>query len=146
MATNSCFRFRPSTCLARTHRNNRVHRLPLAEIFPEFLRRADEICRPAVCECQSRRDSRSTGEGDQFSVGSEQQRIDGELTRLEIEDSELRQCWTEEWDTLGSALLSPAEMKEWMQLRQLILDRVEQCRDKRERSPRVAGTVFDGCC
>ena len=29
-----------------------------------------------------------------------------------------------------SAPVAPAEMKEWMQSRQVILDRVQQCRDK----------------
>ena len=59
---------------------------------------------------------------------------------------ELRQRWTEEWDALGSALLSPAEMKEWMQSRQVILDRVQQCRDKENDLRVVAGTDFHRCC
>ena len=48
------------------------------------------------------------------------------------EDRELRQRWTEEWGSVGSGLLSPAEMKEWMQSRQVILDRLEQVREKED--------------
>jgi len=103
--------------------------LPLAEVFPEHLRRADEISdvRFANAKAVAIHD-RLVKEIN--SGRDEQEKIEGELTRVGNEDSELRQRWTEEWDALGSALLSPAEMKEWMQSRQVILDRVEQCRDK----------------
>jgi uncharacterized protein YhaN len=103
--------------------------VPLAEVFPEHLRRADEISdvRFANAKAVAIHD-RLVKEIN--SGRDERQKIEGELTRVGNEDSELRQRWTEEWDALGSALLSPAEMKEWMQSRQVILDRVEQCRDK----------------
>ena len=103
--------------------------VPLAEVFPEHLRRADEISdvRFANAKAVAIHD-RLVKEIN--SGRDEQEKIEGELTRVGNEDSELRQRWTEEWDALGSALLSPAEMKEWMQSRQVILDRVEQCRDK----------------
>jgi uncharacterized protein YhaN len=102
--------------------------VPLAEVFPEHLRRADEISdvRFANAKAVAIHD-RLVKEIN--SGRDEQQKIEGELTRVGNEDSELRQRWTEEWDALGSPL-SPAEMKEWMQSRQVILDRVEQCRDK----------------
>jgi uncharacterized protein YhaN len=103
--------------------------VPLAEVFPEHLRRADEISdvRFANAKAVAIHD-RLVKEIN--SGRDERQKIEGELTRVGNEDSKLRQRWTEEWDALGSALLSPAEMKEWMQSRQVILDRVEQCRDK----------------
>lgn len=103
--------------------------VPLAEVFPEHLRRADEISdvRFANAKAVAIHD-RLVKEIN--SGRDEQQKIEGELTKVGDEDSELRQRWTEEWDALGSTLLSPAEMKEWMQSRQVILDRVEQCRDK----------------
>jgi uncharacterized protein YhaN len=102
---------------------------PLADVFPELLRRADEISdlRFANAKAVAIHDRLVK----EISSGrAEQQRIGAELIRADNEDSELRQSWTEEWDALGSALLSPAEMKEWMQSRQVILDRVQQCRDK----------------
>jgi uncharacterized protein YhaN len=103
--------------------------IPLAEIFSEHLRRADEIAdlRFANAKDVAIHDRLvkeiNSGRG-------EQQRIEGDLARLAGEDGELRQRWTEEWGALGSALLSPVEMKEWMQSRQGILDRVEQTREK----------------
>ena len=95
--------------------------IPLAEIFSEHLRRADEIAdlRFANAKDVAIHDRLvkeiNSGRG-------EQQRIEGDLARLAGEDGELRQRWTEEWGALGSALLSPVEMKEWMQSRQGILD------------------------
>jgi uncharacterized protein YhaN len=60
----------------------------------------------------------------------EQQRVKGEIANREGEYEELRQRWAREWDGLGSALLSPTEMKEWMQSRRAILDRLQQSREK----------------
>ena len=103
--------------------------VPLAEVFPEHLRRADEISdvRFANAKAVAIHD-RLVKEID--SARDEQRRIEGELTRVSSEEGKLRQRWTEEWNGLGSALLSPAEMKEWMQSRQGILDRIEQCRER----------------
>jgi len=60
----------------------------------------------------------------------EQQRVKGEIANREGEYQELRQRWAREWDGLGSALLSPTEMKEWMQSRRAILDCLQQSREK----------------
>ena len=62
----------------------------------------------------------------------DQLRIADETARLEDNDRQLRQRWSSEWPALGFELLSPVEMKEWMQARQAILDRLEQCHEKEE--------------
>ena len=102
---------------------------PLVEIFLEHLRRADEIAdlRFANAKAVAIHD-RLVKEIN--SAREEQQRIEGELAKVGGEDRELRRRWSEEWGPVGSALLSPAEMKEWMQSRQVLLDRVEQSREK----------------
>jgi uncharacterized protein YhaN len=105
--------------------------VPLGEIFPEHIRRTDEIAdlRFANAKAVAIHDRLVK----EINFGREEQaRIESELAKLDSEDHELRQRWTEEWDAIGSALLSPAEMKEWMRSRQIILDRVDQCRDKED--------------
>ena len=62
----------------------------------------------------------------------DQKRLAEETGRLENDDRELRQKWVREWPALGFIPLSPGEMKEWMQARQTILDRLEQCHEKEE--------------
>jgi uncharacterized protein YhaN len=62
----------------------------------------------------------------------DQLRIADETARLEDNDRELHRRWSSEWPALGFELLSPGEMKEWMQARQAILDRLEQCHEKEE--------------
>jgi len=59
-----------------------------------------------------------------------EQEINKKLSALVEEEEGLKERWEAEWDLPGSTLLSPAEMKEWMQSRQVILDRLEQCREK----------------
>jgi uncharacterized protein YhaN len=102
---------------------------PLAESFSEYLRHADEISDQRFANAKDVAiHDRLVKEINSFR--GEKQRVEQELTTLEAEDRELRQRWTEEWGPLGLALLSPAEMKEWMQSRQVILDRTEQSREK----------------
>jgi len=102
---------------------------PLGETFAGHLHRADKIADVRFANAKDVAiHDRLVKEID--SDRGEQQRIEEELARLEGEDHELRQCWTGEWSALGRAPLSPAEMKEWMQLRQAILDRLEQSREK----------------
>jgi uncharacterized protein YhaN len=62
----------------------------------------------------------------------DQVRIADDTARLESNDRELREKWVNEWSALGFEPLSPVEMKEWMQARQTILDRLEQCHEKEE--------------
>jgi uncharacterized protein YhaN len=61
---------------------------------------------------------------------SDQLRFNGECERLDSEERELRQKWVAEWHSLEMEPLSPMEMKEWMQSRQAIVDRFEQCHEK----------------
>ena len=119
--------------------------VPLREIFLEHLRRADEIADLRFAN------AKGVAIHDRLVkeinlARDEQHRIEGELKRLDGEDLKLRQRWAEEWGSVGSALLSPAEMKEWMQSRQVILDRIEQSREKENELRIVAGTCFHGCC
>jgi uncharacterized protein YhaN len=66
------------------------------------------------------------------AAGGEQARIAEDLARLDVEVRQLREKWGTEWPSLGFEPLSPAEMKEWMQARQTILDRLEQCHEKED--------------
>lgn len=104
---------------------------PLGKLFLEHLRRADDIADLRFANAKSVAiHDRLVNEIN--LARDEQQRIEGELARVGGEDRELRQRWTQEWGPVGSGLLSPAEMKEWMQSRQVILDRLEQVREKED--------------
>ena len=101
----------------------------LPDIFTDHLRRADQTADLRFSN------AREVAIHDQLvkeidSTRLEQQRIEGEFTRLESEDGALRQRWATEWHSLGSTPLSPSEMKEWMQARKAVLDRLEQAREK----------------
>lgn len=63
---------------------------------------------------------------------AEQQRLEAEMSSLKRQEKELRQRWKKEWRGLGADPLSPAEMKEWLQQRQTILNRLEQSRQKED--------------
>ena len=145
MATNSCFGIRSVHCLARMHRSSRVHRYPWRRssrsIFavPMRLRtirfanaKAVAIHDRLVKEINSGR--------------NEQQKIEGELSEVSGEDDELRQRWTEEW---GAAWLSPPFACGDERVDAIAASHLGSGRTvprKRERSPRVAGTCFHGCC
>ena len=100
---------------------------PLPESFAEHLRRSDEI---ADLRFMNAKDvaihDRLTKEIElaNAELGSTKQ----ELTQLETAASKLRKCWSSEWRELGSEPLSPAEMREWVQTRKAILERLEQRR------------------
>jgi uncharacterized protein YhaN len=101
----------------------------LPGVFTEYLRRADQTADLRFAN------AKEVAIHDQLvkeidSARLEQQRIEGDLARLESEEDGLRQRWAGEWHALGSAPLSPSEMKEWMQARKVILDRLEQSREK----------------
>jgi uncharacterized protein YhaN len=101
----------------------------LEEVFQESLRRADEIADLRLSNAKGIAiHDRLTKEVN--SAGIEQQRIESELAKISDDERELRQRWLREWGQLGSCPLCPAEMKEWMQSRKAILDRVEQCRER----------------
>jgi uncharacterized protein YhaN len=101
----------------------------LPETFTEHLRRADQTADLRFAN------AKDVAIHDQLvkeidSARLEQQRIERELERLDGEEDGLRQRWAGEWRELGSAPLSPLEMKEWMQARKAILDRLQQAREK----------------
>jgi len=101
---------------------------PLPDTFTEHLRRSDEIAdlRFAHAKDVAIHD-RLTKEIE--SARAEQQSTEQELADLESAESKLRKRWSSDWRGLGSEPLSPAEMREWMQSRQAILDRLERCRE-----------------
>jgi uncharacterized protein YhaN len=61
---------------------------------------------------------------------AEKRRTAEALKSTEDEEQDLRHKWCQEWSALSSDPLSPSEMKEWMQSRQSILDRLDQAREK----------------
>ena len=102
---------------------------PLPESFAEHLRRSDEVADLRFTHAKDVAiHDRLTKEID--LAEAEQQSIEQELAELETSASKLRKRWASEWRDLGSEPLSPAEMREWMQSRKVILERLEQCREK----------------
>ncbi len=103
--------------------------IPLAKSFIQHLHRSDEIA-----------DLRFTHAKDvaihdrlakEIEAAHAQERgSQDELTQLESAQSKLRKRWASEWKGLGSDPLSPAEMREWVQCRESILERCEQRREK----------------
>jgi uncharacterized protein YhaN len=55
-----------------------------------------------------------------------------EIEQLEEAERALRRRWSSEWRGLGAAPLLPAEMKEWMQVRQVVLDHLALSREKED--------------
>jgi len=104
---------------------------PIGANFATQLRRADEIAdlRFANAKDVAIHD-RLVKEIE--AARRDQLRLAEEIAQLESDDHELRQEWAGEWPALGFVPLSPIEMKEWMQTRQAILDRLEQCHEKEE--------------
>ncbi|MGD1097287.1 MAG: AAA family ATPase, partial [Bryobacteraceae bacterium] len=104
---------------------------PLGSNFATQLRLADEIADVRFANAKDvaihDRLVKEIGTTSQDKV-----RIAEEVVRLENADRELREKWASEWPSLGFEPLSPVEMKEWIQTRQTILDRLEQCHEKEE--------------
>ncbi|HJX00831.1 MAG TPA: AAA family ATPase [Terriglobales bacterium] len=104
---------------------------PLPTIFEQQLRSTDEIA-----------DLRFTHAKDVavhdrlvkeiHSARQEEQRVGTELARLDSDADDLRRRWASEWMGLPAEPLSPAEMREWMQSRQRIIERVAQARHKED--------------
>ena len=104
---------------------------PLGSNFATHLRRADEIADVRFANAKGVAiHDRLVKEIE--TARQDQVRITDDIGRLENEARELRQKWASEWPALGFDPLSPLEMKEWMQSRQGILDRLEQCHEKEE--------------
>jgi uncharacterized protein YhaN len=104
---------------------------PLEETFAKQLRATDEIAdlRFARAKDVALHD-RLVREID--SARQEEEEIGQELRRLKVEDDDLRQGWAQEWTGLQSAPLSPPEMKEWMQSRRGIAERIATIREKED--------------
>ena len=123
---------------------------PLPESFVEHLRRSDEIADLRFTHAKDVAiHDRLTKEIE--LAGAEQQSIEQELAELKTAESKLRKRWASEWKGLGSEPLSPAEMREWMQSRKTILDRLEQRRGKEndlrtlQERELAAVTQIEGC-
>jgi uncharacterized protein YhaN len=123
---------------------------PLPESFAEHLRRSDEI---ADLRFMNAKDvaihDRLTKEIE--LANAEYESTKQELAQLETAESKLRKRWASEWRELGSEPLSPAEMREWVQSRKAILERLEQRREKenglrvlQERAVAAAAQI-EGC-
>lgn len=123
----------------------------LPELFDEHLRRSDEIADLRFTHAKDVAiQDRLTKEIE--LAATEQQSIQQEIAELERTENEIRERWVSEWRALGSDPLSPAEMKEWMQSRKAILERLEQLREKeddlgvlRERTLAAAAQI-ELCC
>jgi len=63
---------------------------------------------------------------------TDRQRVSEELERLEIEEGDLRREWVGEWQAVTGGPRSPAEMREWMQLRETVLSQLKHRREKEE--------------
>jgi hypothetical protein len=63
-------------------------------------------------------------------ASSAQQSVGAELGAIAARSKDLRRRWQREWNSLGAAPLSPAEMKDWVVRRQKILGKLEQRRSK----------------
>jgi uncharacterized protein YhaN len=102
---------------------------PLPESFVQHLRRSDEI---ADLRFIHAKDVAIHGRllKEIEAAHAEQHTTEHELAELEIVETELHKRWVSAWRGLGSEPLSPAEMREWMQSRQTILDLLEQRREK----------------
>ena len=103
--------------------------VPLPESFAQQIRRSDEIAdlRFANAKEAALHDRLVR---DVASGRAEQQSLEEQLGKLKEADVELRRRWSDEWSALGTTPLSPSEMREWMQSRQTVLDRLEQSRER----------------
>jgi uncharacterized protein YhaN len=103
--------------------------VPLPKSFEEHLRRSDEVA-----------DLRFTHAGDvavhdRLAKEIELAEAERKSTEQALEESaaaerRLRERWASEWRDFGADPLSPTEMREWMQSRESILERLEQRREK----------------
>jgi uncharacterized protein YhaN len=125
--------------------------VPLPDFFDEHLRRSDEIADLRFTHAKDVAiQDRLTKEIE--LAATEQQSIQQEIAELETTETERRDRWVSEWRALGSNPLSPAEMKEWMQSRKAILERLEQLRDKEDdfgvlqERTLAAVTQIELCC
>jgi uncharacterized protein YhaN len=124
--------------------------VPLPESFEEHLRRSDEVA-----------DLRFTRAGDvavhdrlakEIELAeAERKSTEQELEKAEAAEGALRESWASEWRDFGTDPLSPTEMREWMQSRKSILERLEQRREKEhelrllQERTLTAGAQIEAC-
>lgn len=123
---------------------------PLPESFEEHLRLADQIAdlrfthaKDVAIHDRLTRDFETTC--------AEQRIVEQQLADLNGTEAEVRGRWISEWKGLGMQPLLPAEMRDWMQLRQGILERQSRRREMeaelhllRERI-RAAAVQIENC-
>lgn len=104
---------------------------PLADAFARQIRLADEIAdvRFAYAKEVAVHD-RLVREMESSQREQEQMQLD--LSRVKEEEEQLQQRWAAEWSGLGFTPLSPPEMKDWLQVRDRIIDRELQARQKQQ--------------
>ncbi|HEY5029560.1 MAG TPA: hypothetical protein VIK39_14205, partial [Candidatus Angelobacter sp.] len=90
----------------------------MPESFAQQVRRSDEIADLRFANAKEAALHDRLLE-DVASARSEQQSVEELLARAEEADFELRRRWSAEWSALRATPLSPAEMREWMQSRQI---------------------------
>lgn len=120
----------------------------LAKTFAEHLRKADELADIRFANAtEVAVHDRLVKEIAAARVG--QQRTETEIGQLGDAEHGLRERWSSEWIGFSTALLSPLEMKEWMQARQAVLDHTEQSREKDaelqslyERAAQASGQII----
>jgi uncharacterized protein YhaN len=102
---------------------------PLAETFADYVHKADEIADVRFAN------ARDVVIHDRLikeiaSARADQRSVEKEM--LEDAERQLQDRWNGEWSELGATPLSPAEMKDWMQMRQSVLAQLEQSREKED--------------
>jgi uncharacterized protein YhaN len=104
-------------------------REPLPDAFAKQMRRSDEIADSRFGNAESVAiHDRLAKEIE--AAQSEEVRLAKESADLKKAEDMLRGSWTKQWPTFGAAPLAPAEMKEWMQGRAAIMERLKQSREK----------------
>jgi uncharacterized protein YhaN len=139
----SVFEMRMSVEDARKEAGSRE---PLPDAFAKQMRRSDEIADSrfgnagsvAIHDRLAKEIEDAQSEGVRFAKAS----VD-----LKNAEDMLRESWTKEWPTLGAAPLPPAEMKEWMQGRAAIMERLKQSREKENEiqtlEQRISAVIAD---
>jgi uncharacterized protein YhaN len=103
----------------------------LAEEFADSIRKADEIA-DVRFENASHVVIQDRLVKEIAAAQSDQHSVEKEIQELEAAEHEAGERWNNEWNELGAAPLSPAEMREWVQLRQAVLGHLEQAREKED--------------
>ncbi|MBV9147057.1 MAG: AAA family ATPase, partial [Acidobacteria bacterium] len=105
--------------------------VPLPVQMEERVRQADEIADRRFLHAKKVAiHDRLFKEIEALRIQHQQAEVDA--ARYEEEQRQLEQSWQSEWDLLAATPLAPGEMKDWLRLRQTILDRFQQVRGKQD--------------